>query len=38
VIALLLGVVFGGEVVTGTEWAAVSVILLGVVLLLAGRR
>jgi drug/metabolite transporter (DMT)-like permease len=38
VIALLLGVVFGGEVVTRTEWAAVSVILLGVVLLLAGRR
>ena len=38
VIALLLGVVFGGELVTATEWAAVSVILLGVVLLLAGRR
>jgi drug/metabolite transporter (DMT)-like permease len=38
VIALMLGVVFGGEVVTGTEWAAVGVILLGVVLLLAGRR
>ena len=38
VIALLLGVGFGGELVTGTEWAAVGVILLGVVLLLAGRR
>ena len=38
VIALLLGVVFGGEVVTGTEWAAVGVVLSGVVLLLAGRR
>jgi drug/metabolite transporter (DMT)-like permease len=38
VIALMLGVVFGGEKVTGAEWAAVGVILLGVVLLLAGRR
>ena len=38
VIALMLGVAFGGEVVTGTEWAAVGVVLLGVVLLLAGRR
>jgi drug/metabolite transporter (DMT)-like permease len=38
VIALMLGVVFGGEIVTGAEWAAVGVILLGVVLLLAGRR
>jgi drug/metabolite transporter (DMT)-like permease len=38
VIALLLGVAFGGELVSGTEWAAVGVILLGVVLLLAGRR
>jgi drug/metabolite transporter (DMT)-like permease len=38
VIALLLGVGLGGELVTSTEWAAVGVILLGVVLLLAGRR
>jgi drug/metabolite transporter (DMT)-like permease len=38
VIALLLGVGLGGELVSSTEWAAVGVILLGVVLLLAGRR
>jgi drug/metabolite transporter (DMT)-like permease len=38
VIALLLGVGLGGERVSPTEWAAVGVILLGVVLLLAGRR
>ena len=38
VIALLLGVAFGGEVVTGREWAAVGIVLFGVVLLLAGRR
>jgi drug/metabolite transporter (DMT)-like permease len=38
VIAMLLGVSLGGEVVTGAEWAAVGVILFGVVLLLAGRR
>jgi drug/metabolite transporter (DMT)-like permease len=38
VIALLLGVGLGGEQVSSTEWAAVGVILLGLVLLLAGRR
>jgi drug/metabolite transporter (DMT)-like permease len=38
VIALLLGVGLGGELVSSTEWVAVGVILLGVVLLLAGRR
>jgi len=38
VIALLLGVAFGGEVVTGREWAAVGIVLFGVVLLLADRR
>lgn len=38
VIAMLLGVSLAGEVVTGFEWAAVSVVLLGVVLLVAGRR
>lgn len=37
VIALLLGVTLGGEVVTGGEWLASGVVLLGVVLLLAGR-
>jgi drug/metabolite transporter (DMT)-like permease len=34
----LLGVGLGGEQVSSTEWAAVGVILLGLVLLLAGRR
>ena len=38
VIALLLGVTLGGEVVTQAEWRAAGVVLLGVVLLLAGRR
>jgi drug/metabolite transporter (DMT)-like permease len=38
VIALMLGVSLGGEVVTQVEWAATGVVLLGVVLLLAGRR
>ena len=38
VIALLLGVTFGGEQVTTTEWTACSVVLLGVVLLMLGRR
>lgn len=36
VIALLLGIAFGGESVTPTEWAATGVILVGVILLLAG--
>ena len=34
VIAMLLGVAFAGEQVTGFEWAAVSVVLAGVLLLL----
>ena len=38
VIALLLGVWLGGETVSGYEWAAAGVVLVGVVLLLAGRR
>lgn len=38
VIALLLGVALGGEVVTGFEWGAAGVVLAGVVLLMAGRR
>lgn len=38
VIGLVLGVTLGGEVVSGLEWGAAAVVLLGVVLLLAGRR
>ncbi len=38
VIAMLLGVAFAGEHVTGFEWAAVSVVLAGVALLLWRRR
>ncbi|MBI5271927.1 MAG: EamA family transporter [Burkholderiales bacterium] len=38
VIAMLLGVAVAGEAVTGYEWAAVAVVLAGVVLLLGGRR
>lgn len=38
VIAMLLGVSLGGEQVSGGEWWACGVVLLGVVLLLAGRR
>jgi drug/metabolite transporter (DMT)-like permease len=38
VIAMLLGVAFGGEVITGFEWLAASVIIVAVVLLLLGRR
>jgi drug/metabolite transporter (DMT)-like permease len=38
VIAMLLGVAFGGEVITGFEWLASSVIIVAVVLLLMGRR
>ena len=37
VIAMLLGVAFAGETVTGFEWAAVSVVLTGVLLLLWRR-
>jgi drug/metabolite transporter (DMT)-like permease len=38
VIALLLGVWVAGEVVSGFEWAAAGVILMGVVLILWGTR
>ncbi len=38
VIAMLLGVAIGGEQVSGFEWSAVGVVLLGVVLLVSGRR
>jgi len=36
VIALLLGIAFGGESVTAQEWAATGVILAAVILLVAG--
>lgn len=36
-IALLLGVAFAGEVVTGGEWVACGVILLGVFLIFRGK-
>jgi drug/metabolite transporter (DMT)-like permease len=36
VIAMLLGVAVAGEVVSGFEWAAAGVVLLGVVLMLRG--
>ena len=35
---MLLGVAWAGETVTPYEWAAVAVVLVGVVLLVAGRR
>ena len=38
VVALFLGVTFGGEVVTSWEWLASGVVLAGVILLFAGRR
>lgn len=38
VIALLLGVWLAGEIVTGFEWLAAGIVLLGVVLLLSGRQ
>ena len=38
VIGLVLGVLVGGEVVSGFEWAAAGVVCAGVVLLLMGRR
>lgn len=37
-IAMLLGVGFGGETITGFEWAAAGVVLAGVLLLLANPR
>nr|WP_316638796.1 EamA family transporter [uncultured Roseateles sp.] len=38
VIAMLLGVGIAGEVVSSFEWASAGLVLVGVVLLLAGRR
>ena len=38
VIAMLLGVAVAGEVVSPFEWSAAGVVLVGVVLLLAGRH
>lgn len=38
VIAMLLGVTLGGELITGGEWFATGVILVGVVLLVWGKR
>lgn len=37
VIAMLLGITLGGEAVTGGEWLATGVILVGVVLLMWGK-
>ena len=37
-IAMLLGVAFGGETITGFEWAAAGVVLAGVLLLIAKPR
>jgi drug/metabolite transporter (DMT)-like permease len=38
VVALILGVTWGGEAVTPSEWIAVCVVLMGVVLLFISRR
>lgn len=38
IIAMLLGVAIAGEQISGYEWAAAGVVLVGVVLLLRGRR
>jgi drug/metabolite transporter (DMT)-like permease len=38
VVALLLGVTLGGESVSMWEWAASGIVVIGVVLLFAGRR
>jgi drug/metabolite transporter (DMT)-like permease len=38
IIAMLLGVAFGGETITGFEWAAAGVVLAGVLLLIAKPR
>lgn len=37
-VALLLGVTLGGEAISAWEWLSAGVILIGVVVLLAGRR
>lgn len=38
VIALLLSMAIGGERITAWEWAAIGIILLGVVLIFLGKR
>jgi drug/metabolite transporter (DMT)-like permease len=38
VVALLLGVTLGGEMVSTWEWSAAGVVMLGVVILFVGRR
>jgi drug/metabolite transporter (DMT)-like permease len=38
VVALCLGVTLGGEAVSSWEWLASGVVVIGVVLLLKGRR
>lgn len=38
VVGVLLGVFLGGEYVTGLEWSAIGVIVLGVTVLVLGRR
>jgi len=38
VVALFLGVTFGGEAVSPWEWVASGIVLVGVILLFAGRR
>lgn len=38
VVALFLGVTLGAETVSAWEWVASSIVMIGVVLLLAGRR
>jgi drug/metabolite transporter (DMT)-like permease len=38
VIAMFLGIVFANEVVSGFEWAAAGVVLVGVILVLSGRK
>jgi drug/metabolite transporter (DMT)-like permease len=37
VIAMLLGVTLAGEQISGHEWLAAGIVLVGVVLLLMGR-
>jgi drug/metabolite transporter (DMT)-like permease len=38
VIALLLGIALNNEVVTGFEWLAAAIILMGVILIMMGKR
>jgi drug/metabolite transporter (DMT)-like permease len=38
VIALLLGIGLGGEAVTHQEWLAASIVVIGVVTLVVGKR